>query len=114
MTPEEIKAEMKKIKVPLFIGFAEKFWFKVGRYLIPALMISLLPVGIATNKVAIQHVDAMWSVLYIIMGVIAGLGLLMLGSHFVEKRFVKKQAKRLGITVYQWNAYAKEIGLVSY
>ena len=114
MTPEEIKAEMKKVKVPWFVGFAENFWFKVGRYLIPILFVALLGVGFAANNVAIQHVDAMWSALYILMGVIGGLGLLMLGSHFIEKHFVKKQAKRLGITVYQWNAYAKELNLTSF
>ena len=114
MTPEEIKAEMKKVKVPWFIGLAENFWFKVGRYLIPVLILALLGVGIAANHVAIQYVDAMWTIMYIIMGVIGGLGLLMLVSHFIEKRFVKKQAKRLGISVYQWNVYAKELNLTSY
>ena len=114
MTPEEIKAEMKKVKVPWFIGLAEKFWFKVGRWVLPALMLSLVPVGAVANKAAIQYVDSLWTVMYIIMAVIAGLGLLMLGSHLIEKRFVKKQAKRLGITVYQWNAYAKELNLTSF
>lgn len=113
MTPEEIKIEMKKVKVPWYIGFAENFWFKVGRYMIPVGVLLMLGVGIAANNVAIQYVDGMWTILYVIMGIVGGLGLVMLASHFIEKRFVKKQANRLGITVFQWNAYAKEIGLVS-
>ena len=114
MTPEEIKAEMKKVKVPWFIGLAEKFWFKVGRWVLPALMLSLVPIGIIANNAAIQYVDSLWTTMYIIMSVIGGLGLLMLVSHLIEGRFVKKQAKRLGITTYQWNAYAKELNLTSF
>ena len=113
MTPEEIKAEMKKVKVPWFVGLAEKFWFKIGRWVLPALMLSLVPIGFVANNAAIQYVDSLWTTMYIIMGVIGGLGLLMLGSHLIEKSFVKKQAKRLGISVFQWNAYAKELNLRS-
>jgi hypothetical protein len=114
MTPEEIKNEMRKLKIPWFIGFAEKFWFKVGRYMFVVIFLAIVGVGIAANNVSIQYVDAMWNVLYILMSVIGGLGLLMLASHLIEKRFVNKQANRLGITAHQWNVYAKEIGLVSY
>lgn len=114
MTPEEIKAEMKKVKVPWFIGFTEKFWFTVGRYLIIPFFVIILGVGIAANNVAIQYVDIMWTILYIMMGIIGGLGLSMLISHLIEKLFVKKQAKRLGISVYQWNTYAKELNLKSF
>lgn len=113
MTPSEIKEEMLKVKVPWFVGFAEKFWFKVGRFLMPLLILSLVPIGIIANNAPLHTLETVWSVIYIILGVIAGLGLGMLASHLIEGSFVKKQAKRLGISVWQWNAYAKELGLKS-
>jgi len=43
-----------------------------------------------------------------------GVGGLMLVSHLIENGFIKKQAKRLGITTYQWNIYAGELKLMSF
>ena len=114
MTPEEIKAEMLKVKVPWFIGFAEKYWFKGGRYVLAGGILAFIPLGFIYNKIDMRYADTMWNIMLGWGGFLALNGLLMLFSHLIEKRFVKKQATKLGITIYQWNAYAKELNLTSY
>jgi hypothetical protein len=113
MTPSEIKKEMLKVKIPWFVGFAENFWFKVGRYAIPILILSLVPIGIVANNAPPHKLETIWSIIYLILGIVAGMGIGMLISHLIEGSFVKKQAKRLDISVWQWNAYAEELGLKS-
>ena len=116
MTPEEIKNEMRKIKIPWFVKFAEKFWFKAGRFVIIFGVLSFIPLGIVYNKTNNFHLaDTLWSVMIgLFLFLMFGVGGLMLISHFVEDAFVKKEAKRLGITVFEWNKYAEEIGLKSF
>jgi hypothetical protein len=114
LTPSEIKEEMLKVKVPWFVGFAEKFWFKAGRFIVFFGLLSFVPLFIIYNKIALRHVDTMWTIMLGWGAFIFGCGLLMLVSHLIEKSFVKKQADRLGITVWQWNMYAKELNLRSY
>ena len=116
LTPDQIKDEMRKAKIPWFIGFAEKFWFTVGKYISIFGILSYIPMGIIymINKNP-QTDEIMWKIMVgFFIFLMAGVGGLMLTSHIIENIFVKKYAKRLGITVWEWNAYAKEIGLVSY
>ena len=114
MTPEEIKQEMLKVKVPWFVGFAEKFWFKLGRFLIPIGVVLFVPLGIIYNNIDIRYADTMWNAMLGWGAFLIVCGLVMLASHLVEGSFVKKQAKRLGISVFEWNKYAEELQLKSY
>ena len=114
MTPEEIKAEMLNIKIPWFIGFAEKFWFKAGRYIMFFGIIAFFPLFIIYNNIALHKTDAMWNAMLGWGGFLLLLGIVMFISHRIELSFVKKQAKRLGISLWQWNVYAKELDLKSY
>lgn len=116
LTPDQIKEEMKKIKIPFFIGFAEKFWFKFGKYVMIFGILAYIPAGIFYNKLeSLTNADLMWNIMIgWFLFLMFGIGGLMLISHIIENIFVKKQAKRLGIEVWEWNAYAKDIGLVSY
>jgi hypothetical protein len=115
MTPEEIKSEMLKIKIPWFIKLADKFWFNFGRYAMIVGVLSFVPLGIIYNKVSYQVADQLWSVMIgLFLFLMFGIGGLMLVSHLIEDNFVKKQAKRLGITSYQWNIYAGELKLMSF
>ncbi len=114
MTPEEVKAEMLKVKIPWFIGFAEKFWFKAGRYIMPIGVLLLVPLGFIYNGMDMRHAHTMWNVMLGWGAFLMGIGLFMLASHLIEGAFVKKQAKRLGITVYQWNYYAEQLQLKSH
>ena len=114
MTPEEIKIEMMKVKVPWFVGFAEKFWFKAGRFIVFFGMLAFLPLFIIYNNVSMVAALSMWGWMLGLGGFLVLCGLLMLFSHLIEGGFVKKQAAKFGITVYQWNAYAKELDLRSY
>jgi hypothetical protein len=114
MTPEQIKAEMRKVKIPWFIKVTKKFWFKAGRYIIPFGILAFLPLFIIYNNVSLSVALSMWSWMLGWGGFLALIGLLMLASHLIQKAFVKKQAKRLGISVWLWNLYAKEINLTAY
>jgi len=115
MTPEEIKAEMLKVKVPWFVKAAEWIWFKFGSYAIFFGILSFIPVGLVYEKTNWFNPDKMWTAMIIWFFILfAVFGGLMLVSHLIEGNFVKKQAKRLGISVPQWNAYAKELDLRSY
>ena len=114
MTPEEIKAEMLKVKIPWFIGFAEKFWFKAGRFIVFIGVLLFIPLGIIYNNIDMRYADTMWNSMLGWGAFLLGIGLLMLASHLIEARFVEKQAKRLGISVYQWNVYAEQLQLKSY
>lgn len=114
MTPEEIKAEMLKVKIPWFIGFAEKFWFKAGRYILPIGVLLLVPLFFIYEGISMRYADTMWNCMLGWGAFLMGIGLFMLVAHLIEESFVKKQAKRLGISVYQWNAYAEQLQLKSY
>ena len=114
MTPEQIKAQMQKVKVPWFVKFAKTFWFKAGRYIIPFGILAFLPLGIIYNNVSMSVALSMWGWMLGWGGFLVLIALLMLVSHLIEKAFVKKQAKRLGISVWLWNLYAKELNLTGY
>lgn len=113
LTPSEIKGEMLDVKIPWFVGFAEKFWLKIGRFLIPIGILAYVPLGIIHNSASMSVALSMWGWMLGWGAFLFACGLLMLGSHLVEKVFVTKQAKRLGITVWIWNMYAKELDLRS-
>lgn len=114
MTIAEIKEEMLKVKIPWFIKSIETYWFKLGRFLIIASLVLFVPLMILADKINIQHVDTVWGFLYGLMGFVAFNGLTMLLTHLIKDDFVRKQAKRLGISEYQWNMYTKELGLKTY
>jgi len=42
----DVKEEMLKIKIPWFIKFADKFWFKIGRYIMMVGLVAMFPIGI--------------------------------------------------------------------
>jgi len=117
LTPEEIKEEMKKIKVPWIVKFVDKFWFKYGRYILFFGILSIFPIGIyyntLENNIHLAHI--VWNIMIgIFFTLLIGIGLPVLISHLIENNFVKKQAKRLGISVSEWNDYAEEIKLYSF
>jgi len=116
LTPEEIKTEMLKLKIPSLIKFADKFWFKAGRYIMFFGLFLMFPISIIMNTTNDGQLKFLLShfALYLFFFLLIGLGGLMLISHFVEKSFVKKHAKRLGITIDEWNHYVKEYNIVSY
>jgi len=114
MTPEEIKAEMLNIKIPWFVKLADKYWYYFGRYALMAGIVSYVPLGIIYNK-SNYPMDNLWTIMVgLFLFLMFGVGGLMLVSHLIENGFIKKQAKRLGITTYQWNIYAGELKLMSF
>lgn len=116
LTPAQIKEEFQKLKIPKFISFAEKFWFKLGRYIMFFGLIAMFPFGIIINEINDMGTKILLSqiALYLFFFLLIGLGGLMLISHLIEKRFVKKHRNRLGLTLEEWNHYAKEFNLTSY
>lgn len=116
MTPEEIKNEMRKIEIPWFVKFTNKFWLKIGRYILFFGMLSMIPLGILYNSAnSYNTADLLWNVMFgWFLFLLIGIGGLMLISHIVKTLFIKKQSKRLGISVLAWNQYAKDINLTSF
>ena len=112
MNEEEIKAEMLNVKIPWFVKLADKYWYYFGRFAIMIGTTSILPLGIIYSR---GNVDYLWNVMIgIFLFLIIGVGGLMLLSHLIEENFVKKEAKKLGISPYQWNIYAGELKLMSF
>ena len=62
------------------------------------------------EKTIILSQIAIWLFVFLLVG----LGGLMLISHFIEKAFVKKHRIRLGLSLDEWNDYAKQFELNSY
>ena len=116
LTPAQIKDEFEKLEIPRFIIFAEKFWFKFGRYFMFFAMISYFPIGIIINSTNNPNTKFILSqiAIYLFVFLLVGLGGLMLVSHLIEKAFVKKHSKRLGLTLDEWNDYAEEFDLKSF
>lgn len=116
LTPEEIKTEMLKIKVPWLVKFADRFWFKAGRYIMFFGLLSFFPISFIINGSNYMHTKILFSqiALYLFFFLLIGLGGLMLVNSFVKNNFVKKQAKRLGLTLDEWNYFAKEYKIMSY
>lgn len=116
MTAEEIKKEMRKIKMPWFIKFADKFWFKGGRYITIFGILSFVPLGIIYNSVTSIHTaNMLWNIMIgIFLFLLLGVGGVILISHLMKNIFVKKHSKRIGISTLEWNEYAKDLGLTSF
>lgn len=115
LTSSEIKKEMLKIKIPYFIKITDKFWFKFGKYILTFGMLAYVPAGIIYQSIDMRYVDLMWSLMVgWFFFLFIGIGGTMLISHIIKNRFVKKHAKRLGISIWEWNLYAKELNLVSF
>lgn len=118
MSPEEIKEKMKKIKAPWFVKLMDWFWFKFGRYIFFFGLLSFFPLGIYYNYLSNNNVGlsfVVWDTMVVLFfTLLLGIGLPILISHFIENNFVKKNAKKLGITVIEWNKYAEEIKLYSF
>lgn len=116
LTPEEIKTEMLKIKVPSLVKFADKFWFKAGRYIMFFGLLSFFPISFIINSSNSPQTKFILSqiALYLFFFLLIGLGGLMFINHFVKNNFVRKQAKRLGLTVDEWNHFAEEYKIMTY
>jgi len=116
LTPQEIQEEFQKLKIPKFIVFAEKFWFKLGRYIMFFGLIAMFPFGIIINQSSNPNTKFILSqiALYLFFFLLIGLGGLMLVSHLIEKRFVKKHRNRLGLSLDEWNHFAEKFNLTSY
>ena len=116
LTLENIEAEMLKIKVPWLVKFAEKFLFKIGRYVMFFGLFLFFPIGGIINQTNNPNMKFIFSqiAIYLFAFLLVGLGGLMLISHFIEDSFVKKQAKRLGLTIEEWNHYAEKFKIMSY
>lgn len=116
MSPEEIKEEMRNIKIPWFIKFADKFWFKIGKYILFFGILSYIPLGIVYNLTPnFNVVDILWTIMVgLFFFLFLGVAGLMLIAHLIKNSFVKKHCKRLGISVFEWNIYSEEIKLTSY
>lgn len=116
LTPEEIKTEMLKIKVPWLVKFANKFWFKIGRYVMFFGLLSFFPIGFIINGSDYMSTKILFSsiALYQFFFLLIGLGGLMLINNFVKNNFVKKEAKRLGLTLDEWNHYVEKYEIMTY
>ena len=116
LTPEEIKTEMLKLKVPWLVKFADKFWFKIGRYVMFFGLFSFFPIGIIINSSNNPQTKFILSqiALYLFFFLLIGLGGLMFINNFVKNNFVKKEAKRLGLTLDEWNHYVEKYEIMTY
>ena len=116
LTPEEVKIEFEKLNIPIIITFAEKFWFKLGRYIMFFGLLSYFPITVIINQTNNYNLKFIVSqiALYLFFFLLIGLGGLMLISHFIEKSFVRKHRLRLGLTLDEWNYFAKKYDLKSF
>lgn len=116
LTPEEIKTEMLKIKIPWLVKFADRFWFKAGWYIMFFGLVAMFPIGIIINESNDPNIKFIFFqiALYLFFFLLIGLGGLMLINNFVKNNFVKKQAKRLGLTLDEWNYYVKKYKIISH
>lgn len=116
LTPTQINKEFSKLKIPKFIIFAEKLWFKFGSYFMFFGILSYLPLGIIINNSNNHQLQQLLFQLatYFFIFLFGGLGGIMLTSHLIEKAFVNKHSKRLGLTIDEWNMYASRFKLKSY
>lgn len=116
LTTNEIIEEIKKIKIPSFVTKTEKYFFKIGRYIMIFGFLSFVPLAIIYSNINnINTSEIMWNWMLIWFGVlIIGNALLMLISHIIENIFVIKQAKKLGISRSDFVKYATMLGIKSY
>lgn len=115
-TQEELINEIKKIKIPKFVIFSEKFFYKYGRNIMIFGFISFIPLALIYTQINNKNVtEKMWNWMLIWFGItIVFNALLMLSSHIVENIFVINQAKKLGITRTEFVNIATTIGIKSY
>jgi hypothetical protein len=92
--------EMKKYKAPFLYKIVFGSLYKAGAIFMPLLILIILIFGLIYNS---SNFD-LWGIIKgLSLGVIFGIGGLVLISWILQRIKVKKECKRLGLTLYQWN-----------
>jgi hypothetical protein len=95
--------EMKKYKVPFLYKIVFGSLYKAGVVFMPVLILTILVLGLIYNSSNFN----LWGIIKgLTFGVIFGIGGLVLISWILQRIKVKKECKRLGLTLYQWNLLA--------
>ena len=96
------ETEMRKYKVPFLYKIVFGSLYKAGAIFMPVLILTILVLGLIYNS-GRSHFD-LWSIIKGLgLGVIFGIGGLVLVSWAWQRLKVKRECKRLGLTLYQWN-----------
>lgn len=96
------ETEMRKYKVPFLYKIVFGSLYKAGAIFMPLLILTILVLGLIYNS-GRSHFD-LWSIIKGLgLGVIFGIGGLVLISWAWQRLKVKRECKRLGLTLYQWN-----------
>lgn len=99
------ETEMRKYKVPFLYKIVFGSLYKAGAIFMPVLILTILILGLIYNSPN-SHID-LWGIIKGLgLGVIFGIGGLVLISWIWQRLKVKKECKRLGLTLNQWNLLA--------
>lgn len=99
------ETEMRKYKVPFLYKIVFGSLYKAGAIFMPLLILTILVLGLIYNS-GNSHFD-LWGIIKGLgLGVIFGIGGLVLISWTLQRIKVKRECKRLGLTLYQWNLLA--------
>lgn len=99
------EAELRKYKSPWITKIVIHSWFLFGRYIILPIFVVLIVLMIIYNSVNewSQTQDTLWNVMKGIAFVLFGIGGLLLISHLSQGWKVKRAAKKLGLSIEEWN-----------
>lgn len=105
-TPEQLdyfETEMKKYKVPWLYKIVFGSLYKWGRFFMPILFLIIVVLGII-------HMSTNLDLFNVIKGFaffwIFFIGIFVAIAWLLQRIKVKRECKRLGLTLYQWNLLA--------
>ena len=103
------------LKIPWYVKMGDCFWFYFGKYFLTLTFIFefflfMFYIFYTENKNIYNTADTLWFWMKLIFFIdFFGIAIFMLISHLIKEHFVKKQAKKMNVSVYDWNYYVKKL-----
>ncbi len=110
---KKLKNYIINLKIPWYVKMGDCFWFYFGKYFltISFFIETILFVFYIQNANIKDIANMLWFYAKLIFFIdFFGIVIFMLIAHLIKKNFIKKQAKKMGVSVFDWNFYVKEVG----
>lgn len=99
------ETEFRKFKSPWFSKLMFNAWFKFLKYITISLFLFIAIGMIWYNTFSSwnPNVDNVWNIIKCLVIFLFGISAMMLIAYLLEKIKIRIEAKRLGLTIYEWD-----------
>lgn len=97
---DEVKDYIMNFKFPKFVSINTKLWFSVLRYvMLTGFLINFIFIGISTQSNSMELWYTIKTIFFIVFFIAVYMGI----NNVVKNLVIRKQCKKLGIDVKEWN-----------